>query len=81
MSISLVLLQSITYVCNSVATSSVFNSSLSVSYQSMLMLVQLRVKVQRHWTGLISFQFLMTDGYTEQISKGGSGHIRIIDFY
>ena len=50
-------------------------SGLSVSCQSIVLLVQFRVKVQRHWIGLISFQFLVIDGYTEQISKGRSGHI------
>ena len=74
MSISLVLLWSITYAGNSAATNFVFNSRLSVSYQSMLLLVQFRVKVQRHWIGLISFQFLVIDGYTVQISKGRSRH-------
>ena len=53
-------------------------SSQLVSYQSMVLLVQFRVKVQRYWIGLISFQFLVIDGYTEQISKGRSGHVRNI---
>ena len=70
MSISLVLLWSITYVSNSAARNFVFDSSLLVSYQSMLLLVQFWVKVQRHWIGLISSQFLVINGYTEQISKG-----------
>ena len=56
-------------------------SSLLVSYQSMVLLVQFRVKVQRHWIVFISFQFLVIDGYTEQISKGRSGHIRNIAPY
>ena len=75
MSISRVLMWSITYVNTSAATSFVFNSSLLVSYLSMVLLVQFRVKVQRHWTGLISFQFLAIDGYTEQISKGRLVHV------
>ena len=38
-------------------------SSLLVSYQFRVLLVQFRVKVRRHWIGLISFQFLVIDGY------------------
>ena len=74
---------SIKYVSTSAATILYFKivnnnylmSSLLVSYQFMVLLVQFRVKVQRHWITLISFQFLVADGYTEQISKGRSGHI------
>ena len=63
-----VLLWSITYVSNSAATDFVFNSSLLVSYQSMLCC----------WyslgsNGLISFQFLVIDGYTEQSPKADQG--------
>ena len=47
-------------------------SSLLLSYQSMVLLVQFKVKVQKHWIGS---QSLVTDGHTEQISKGRSGHI------
>ena len=36
----------------------------------MVLLVQFRVKVQKYWIGSISFQFLVIDGHTEQISKG-----------
>ena len=56
-------------------------STLLVSYQSMVLLVQVRVKDQRHWIDLISFQFLVTGGYAEQISEGRSGHIRSIAPY
>ena len=41
-------------------------SSLLVSYQSIVSLVQFRIKVQKHWIGSISFQFLVVDGHTEQ---------------
>ena len=37
-----------------------------------MLLVQFGVKVLKHWIGLISFQFLVIDGHTEQISKGRS---------
>ena len=56
-------------------------NSLLVSYQSMVLLVQFRVKVQRHLIGFISFQFLVIDGYTEQISKGRSEHTRNVAPY
>ena len=36
----------------------------------MVLLVQFRAKVQKHWIGSISFQFLVIDDHTEQISKG-----------
>ena len=36
----------------------------------MVLLVQFRAKVQNHWIGSISFQFLVIDGHTDQISKG-----------